>query len=198
MPSTVENKFWQFEANYWLKKLNGSELGLSQTIADKILHEKRLHPQSKSALKVDEIIDTFCWKSVMFGVSFEEITDPVIRQQAIQGLVHKWWPFTSFPNQHPWHGNTDLEKSIDIKIPTIVYKMVIGKFSGRFDDLSPGLLNYPLQSKANILERALTTINRGIDCGHAGEIDLEGKFVIQTVKHHGKQFKNYNLTPAPR
>ncbi len=56
MPSTIENKFWKFEANYWLEKLNGSKLGLSQALADKILLEKGLHPRSKSALKKDILL----------------------------------------------------------------------------------------------------------------------------------------------
>lgn len=63
MPSIIENKFWQFEANYWLKKLNSSGLGLSQALADKILHEKGLHPKSKSALKKDILLFANQFKS---------------------------------------------------------------------------------------------------------------------------------------
>lgn len=63
MPSIIENKFWQFETNYWLKKLNNSGLGLSQALADKILHEKGLHSKSKSALKKDILLFANQFKS---------------------------------------------------------------------------------------------------------------------------------------
>ena len=83
--------------------------------------------------QVDEIVDTFHWKSVLLWGDFEEIINSQERQQAIQALVHQLMPLTDLPSQHPWHGITVNENDIDTKIPTIVYKIVIRKSSGRFE-----------------------------------------------------------------
>jgi len=87
----------------------------------------------KVCFQVDEIVDTFCWKSVLVWGDFEEINDVGERQQAVQGLVHRMMPLNNLPSQHPWHGIAEMEKDIDTKIQTIVYKIVIQKSSGRFE-----------------------------------------------------------------
>lgn len=60
---TAENKFWQFDANYWLKNLNSSVSGLSQSEADKILRENGLHLKNQSALKKDVLLFVGQFKS---------------------------------------------------------------------------------------------------------------------------------------
>ncbi|MEJ5995297.1 pyridoxamine 5'-phosphate oxidase family protein [Pedobacter sp. Du54] len=83
--------------------------------------------------QVDEIIDTFRWKSVLLWGKYEEVTDPSERQQAVQALVHRIMPLTDLPSQHPWHGIASVEQDIDTKVKTIVYRILIYKSSGRFE-----------------------------------------------------------------
>ena len=39
MPTTSPNNFWQFDSNYWFQKLNSSDKGLTQAVADDILKQ---------------------------------------------------------------------------------------------------------------------------------------------------------------
>lgn len=63
MQSTIENKFWKFDTNYWFQKLNSSEYGLPQELADKFLLEKGLHPKSKSSFRKDLLLFVNQFKS---------------------------------------------------------------------------------------------------------------------------------------
>ncbi|HEX5025163.1 MAG TPA: magnesium-translocating P-type ATPase [Agriterribacter sp.] len=63
MQTITENRFWQFDTNYWLKQLNSSAQGLSQATADKILLAKGLHPKSKSAFKKEILLFVGQFKS---------------------------------------------------------------------------------------------------------------------------------------
>ena len=51
MQTTPINNFWQFNPDYWFKKLNSSELGLSKTEAAKILSESGHIKKNKSAFR---------------------------------------------------------------------------------------------------------------------------------------------------
>jgi len=63
MQTTTENRFWQFDTNYWFQQFNSSEKGLSQASADKILFEQGLHPKSKSVFKKDFLLFVSQFKS---------------------------------------------------------------------------------------------------------------------------------------
>jgi Mg2+-importing ATPase len=56
MQPSDKNNFWQFDSNYWFKKLNSSNKGLSQSTANEILIASGLHPKSRSILKKDALL----------------------------------------------------------------------------------------------------------------------------------------------
>ena len=56
MQPTTENNFWQFDTNYWFKKLNSSEKGLSQNEAEKILLLSGQKIRGISPLKKDLLL----------------------------------------------------------------------------------------------------------------------------------------------
>lgn len=51
MQSVTENRFWEFDANYWFQKLNSSPIGLSQSLADQILSQEGYHLKKQSTFK---------------------------------------------------------------------------------------------------------------------------------------------------
>lgn len=63
MQTTTENKFWQFNTDYWFQQLNSSEKGLSQVSVDKILLKQGLHPKSKSVFKKNFLLFVRQFKS---------------------------------------------------------------------------------------------------------------------------------------
>lgn len=94
---------------------------------------KAMRKNPKVCFQVDEIADTFRWKSVLLWGDYEEVNDPSERQQAVQALVHRIMPMTELPSQHPWHGIATMEEDIDTNVNTIVYRIKIKKSSGRFE-----------------------------------------------------------------
>lgn len=53
MQTSSTDNFWQFDTNYWFQKLNSSDKGLSETVAEKILLQSGQHVKNKSVLKKD-------------------------------------------------------------------------------------------------------------------------------------------------
>ncbi len=53
MQVTTENKFWQFDTNYWFLKLSSSDKGLSQKDADTLLRNSGNHKKIESRFKKD-------------------------------------------------------------------------------------------------------------------------------------------------
>lgn len=53
MQATTENKFWQFDTNYWFQKLSSSDKGLSQKDADTLLRNSDNHKKIESRFKKD-------------------------------------------------------------------------------------------------------------------------------------------------
>ena len=56
MQLTTENRFWQYDIDYWFRQLNSSEQGLSKALVDKILLKKGLHPKCESVFKNDFLL----------------------------------------------------------------------------------------------------------------------------------------------
>ena len=50
------NNFWQFDSNYWFKKLNSSPDGLSQKLADEILKQTGNVRKGKSHFEKDTLL----------------------------------------------------------------------------------------------------------------------------------------------
>ena len=83
--------------------------------------------------EVDEIEGVFRWQSVIAWGTYEEISDPDEKQQAMQGLIHRIMPLVEYPTEHPSHGITEKEADMDTLIENIVYKIGITKVTGRFE-----------------------------------------------------------------
>lgn len=61
--TNTPNNFWQFDGNYWLKKLNSSPNGLSQDSANKILLKSGIVKKAKSRFQKDILLFTGQFKS---------------------------------------------------------------------------------------------------------------------------------------
>jgi len=77
--------------------------------------------------QIDEIIDTFRWKSAILWGVFKELKDEE-RQQAMQGIIHRIMPLTDRPGEEPSHGISE-DKHGDI----VVFKIELTKVTGKFE-----------------------------------------------------------------
>jgi len=81
----------------------------------------------KVCFQVDEIFDTFRWKSAILWGNYKELTGEE-RQQAMQGIIHRIMPLTDRPSEDPSHG---ISKAKHENI--IVYKIELTAVSGKFE-----------------------------------------------------------------
>ncbi len=77
--------------------------------------------------QIDEIKDTFRWKSVIVWGTYEELTG-VERQQAMQGIMQRIMSFTDANAKEPSHA-IDPAHHHDI----VVYKININEGTGKFE-----------------------------------------------------------------
>ena len=91
----------------------------------KKINMMRINP--KVCFQVDEILDTFRWKSVILQGNFSELAGEE-RQQVMQSIIHKIMPLTDRPSEEPSHGINPSEHD-DI----IVYKIELTAVSGRYE-----------------------------------------------------------------
>ncbi|HVW15981.1 MAG TPA: pyridoxamine 5'-phosphate oxidase family protein [Mucilaginibacter sp.] len=83
--------------------------------------------------EVEDVESIFQWRCVIVMGTFEEITDEDEKQQARQLLTHRFMPLVSMPQQHPSHGIAADEADIDTRVEPIVYRIKLGKATGRFE-----------------------------------------------------------------
>lgn len=76
---------------------------------------------------IDDITDTFTWRSVVIKGRFKELEGEE-RQQAMQGIIHKIMPLTYKPSQEPSHGIAEEERS-----NVVVFRIDIVDVTGRFE-----------------------------------------------------------------
>lgn len=76
---------------------------------------------------VDDIADTFTWRSVVIRGKYNELEGEE-RQQAMQGIIHKIMPLTYKPSQEPSHGIAEEDRS-----SIVVYRIDIIDITGRFE-----------------------------------------------------------------
>jgi len=88
----------------------------------------RSNPQV--CFQIDQILDTFNWKSVICWGKFQEITDVSEKQNVLQGIIHRMMPLTNMPSEQPSHG-TGKTDAYDEEI--IVFKIVLHLKTGRFE-----------------------------------------------------------------
>ncbi|WP_316830491.1 pyridoxamine 5'-phosphate oxidase family protein [Pedobacter aquatilis] len=81
----------------------------------------------KVCFQVDEITDTFRWKSAILWGNYIEL-EGAERQQAMQGIIHRIMPLTNRPTEEPSHGIKPEEHE-----HIIVYKIVLTAVSGRYE-----------------------------------------------------------------
>ena len=75
--------------------------------------------------QIDEIKDTFRWKSAILQGNFIELSGEE-RQQAMQGIIHRIMPLTDRPSEEPSHGiKPELQDDI------VVCKIELTDISGR-------------------------------------------------------------------
>lgn len=86
-----------------------------------------LRANPEVCFQIDQIEDTFRWKSVIVWGKFEELQGEE-RQQAMQGIIHKIMPLTDASSQGPSHGIDPAERA-----NTIVYRINIKEGTGRFE-----------------------------------------------------------------
>jgi nitroimidazol reductase NimA-like FMN-containing flavoprotein (pyridoxamine 5'-phosphate oxidase superfamily) len=82
--------------------------------------------------QVDEISSIFRWQSAILWGTFEEITDPELKHQAMQGITHRLMPFVTTASGHPAHGITSREADL-VKLEMIVYKIMVTEKTGKFE-----------------------------------------------------------------
>jgi nitroimidazol reductase NimA-like FMN-containing flavoprotein (pyridoxamine 5'-phosphate oxidase superfamily) len=81
----------------------------------------------------DEIKDVTNWQSVIAWGKFEEITDMEEKQHVLQKLVDRVTPFIMDDSVTREHGFVDEESDVGTKVELIMYKIIIGKKTGRFE-----------------------------------------------------------------
>ena len=81
----------------------------------------------KVCFQVDEISDTFSWKSAILWGDVIELKDEE-RQQAMQGIIHRIMPLKSRPTEQTSHGIKPEEH-----MNLIVFKIEISKVTGKFE-----------------------------------------------------------------
>lgn len=81
----------------------------------------------KVCFQIDEIKDTFRWRSAIIWGNYIELNGEE-RQQAMQGIIHRIMPLTDRPSQEPSHGiKPELQDDI------IVFKIELTNISGRYE-----------------------------------------------------------------
>ncbi len=63
MQTKIDNRFWQFDTDYWFQQFNSSVQGLSQASVDNILLKEGINPKGKSIFKKDFLLFVNQFKS---------------------------------------------------------------------------------------------------------------------------------------
>jgi nitroimidazol reductase NimA-like FMN-containing flavoprotein (pyridoxamine 5'-phosphate oxidase superfamily) len=83
--------------------------------------------------EVDDIQSIFRWKSVVAWGTFEEITDMDEKERVMQAIIHRIMPLSQNAPDHPSHGITEKDSDIGSKVELIIYKIKLGKKTGRYE-----------------------------------------------------------------
>lgn len=81
----------------------------------------------KVCFQVDEIVDTFTWKSAILFGDFIELKGQE-RQQVMQGIIQRIMPLTDKPTEQTSHA---IQPELHTNI--VVFKIEIAKATGRFE-----------------------------------------------------------------
>jgi nitroimidazol reductase NimA-like FMN-containing flavoprotein (pyridoxamine 5'-phosphate oxidase superfamily) len=92
----------------------------------------RQNPQV--CFEVDKIKDVTNWQSVIAWGKFEEITDMDERQTVLQKLDDRITPYIMDDSVTREHGFVDEESDVGTTVELIMYKIVLSKKTGRFEN----------------------------------------------------------------
>ncbi len=92
----------------------------------------RKNPQV--CFEVDKIKDVTNWESVIAWGKFEEITDMAEKQKVLQKLVDRITPYIMDDSVTREHGFVDEESDVGTKVELIMYKIIVSKKTGRFEN----------------------------------------------------------------
>ena len=88
---------------------------------------KMMRANPKVCFQVDQIKDTFRWKSAILWGGFVELTGEE-RQQAMQGIIHRIMPLINRPSQETSHGiKTEEHTSL------VVFRIDLTKATGKYE-----------------------------------------------------------------
>jgi nitroimidazol reductase NimA-like FMN-containing flavoprotein (pyridoxamine 5'-phosphate oxidase superfamily) len=104
---------------------------ISHSAVGKKIEMMRKNPDV--CFEVEEIQSIFRWQTVIAWGKYEEITEPVERGRAMQGLIHKIMPLVTEPDGHPFHAIASDEYDIETKIELILFKIKLNSKTGRFE-----------------------------------------------------------------
>lgn len=88
---------------------------------------KMMRANPKVCVQVDQIKDTFRWKSAVLWGDFVELTGEE-RQQAMQGIIHRIMPLTNRPSEETSHGI-----KIEEHTSLVVYRIDLTKATGKYE-----------------------------------------------------------------
>jgi len=84
--------------------------------------------------EVDDIKDLTNWQSVIAWGKFEEITDMNKKQQVLKTLDNRIGSRIIDDSVTPEHGFVDQESEVGTTVELIIYKIIVSKKTGRFED----------------------------------------------------------------
>jgi len=83
--------------------------------------------------QADAITSLQNWESVICWGKFEEITDMLEREHAMQKIINRVMPLMQGENAQPSHGFTSDASEIGFEVELILYKIMLSKKTGRFE-----------------------------------------------------------------
>ena len=83
--------------------------------------------------QADAITNLQNWESVICWGKFEEITDMMEREHAMQKIINRVIPLMHEETAQPSHGFTDNASDVGFDMELILYKIVLNKKTGRFE-----------------------------------------------------------------
>jgi nitroimidazol reductase NimA-like FMN-containing flavoprotein (pyridoxamine 5'-phosphate oxidase superfamily) len=84
--------------------------------------------------EVDKIKDMTDWQSVIAWGRFEEITEIAEQQKVLLQLTDRITPYIIDDSVTREHGFVDEESDIGTTVELIMYKIIVSKKTGRFED----------------------------------------------------------------
>ena len=83
--------------------------------------------------QADAITNLQNWESVICWGKFEEITDMLEREHAMQKIINRVMPLMQGETAQPSHGFTGDASDVGFEKELILYKIVLSKKTGRFE-----------------------------------------------------------------